>query len=186
MDAYKLRVKIGAAEFEAEGAENTVKAQFEEFKALLASPGAQEKHTTGASMRADNRANHEPDTVTGERNTELPHGFERLFGVDEKNGRKAVTLRLLPQGEDRESVALLLLLWGFKRKFSEDRVRVTLLKEVLERSGLTVSRVDRLADKAQRGGLVLKGGKAKGGTYALTNTGHARAEQEFKQLIEQM
>ena len=106
--------------------------------------------------------------------------------MDDSYGRKAVTLRLLPQGEDREWVALLLLLWGFKRKFGEERIRVTVLKDVLERSGLTIDRVDRVADKPQRNGLLLKGGKAKGGTYALTNTGQARAEQEFKQLLEQM
>ena len=43
-----------------------------------------------------------------------------------------------------------------------------------------------LEDFSKRGGLVLKGGKAKGGTYALTNTGQARAEQEYRQLLEQM
>jgi len=187
VDAYKLRVKIGAAEFEAEGAEDTVKAQFEEWKSLLAVPTGPQAQALVPPASAENGANQQVATFTAEQTgADVPQGFERLFAVDDKNSKKAVTLRLLPQGEDRDSAALLLLLWGFKRKFGEDRIRVTLLKEVLERSGLTVGRVDRLADKAQRNGLVLKGGKAKGSTYALTNTGQARAEQEFKQLLEQM
>jgi len=186
VDAYKLRVKIGAAEFEAEGAEDTVKAQFEEFKSLLAAPTGPQAQTLVTPAPAGNGANQRGATVTAEQTEDVPQGFERLFAVDDSYGRKAVTLRLLPQGEDREWVALLLLLWGFKRKFGEERIRVTVLKDVLERSGLTIDRVDRVADKPQRNGLLLKGGKAKGGTYALTNTGQARAEQEFKQLLEQM
>ncbi len=179
MDGYKLRVKIGAAEFEAEGPEEAVKAQFEEFKTLLAVP-------TGPQVQPPAPTGNGSGQSTAEQTADVPQGFERLFAVDAKNGKNTVTLRLLPQGEDRDWVALLLLLWGFKRKFREDRVRVTTLKEVLERSGVTVGRVDRVADKPQRGGLVLKGGRAKGGTYALTNTGQARAEQEYKQLVEQM
>ena|SRR6266446_1783473 len=180
MDAYKLRVKIGAAEFDAEGPEEAVKAQFEQFKTLLDSVPP-----TGPQVQPAPTGNGSGQS-TAEQTADVPQGFERLFAVDAKNGKNTVTLRLLPQGEDRDWVALLLLLWGFKRKFGEDRVPVTTLKEVLERSGVTVGRVDRVADKPQRGGLVLKGGRAKGGTYALTNTGQARAEQEYKQLVEQM
>jgi len=114
MDAYKLRVKIGGAEFEAEGAEDTVKAQFDEFKLLVSA------QAPIAPVTASKSTNQQPATFTADQSLEVPQGFERLFNADEKNGKKAVTLRLLPQGEERDSVTLLLLLWGFKRKFGED------------------------------------------------------------------
>ena len=180
-DGYKLRVRIGNAEFEAEGAEETVREQFAEFQRLLAQPVAPAVFKKG------------PDTPVTDSDgrvlTEQPADlqvFDRLFSVDEKSGRRMVSLRFLPQGDDRDWVAMLLILLAGKRVLGEDRVQVTTLKGMLERSGVTVDRVDRIAEKPRKGGFVLKGGKAKGSTYALTNTGQARAEQELQHMLSQM
>lgn len=53
-------------------------------------------------------------------------------------------------------------------------------------SGLTIDRLDRAIVRHKASGFVLKGGKGKGGTYRLTNTGAARAEDMARILFEQL
>jgi len=181
MDTYKLRIKIGMAEFEAEGPEETVKQQFEEFKQLLDHPHAR----AGAKTASGNGASELEATPSGASVADLA-GLDRLFTLADKAGKKSVSLRFLPQGEDREATAILLLLLAHERLVGDERLRVTALKEALETSGLTLARVDRIADKPLRRGLLLKGGKAKGGFYSLTNTGRTRANEELKRMLDQM
>jgi len=182
MDTYKLRMKIGTAEFEAEGSEETVRQQFEEFKALLDHPA----HTSAGSSAPKENGGAQTEAPATKLKSPDVTGLDRLFAVDEKNGKKAVSLRFLPQGDDHGSTAALLILLAHEKLVGEESVRVTALKEDLERSGLTLSRVDRLVEKPRRQGLLLKGGKAKGGTYALSNTGRIRAAEELKKLLEQV
>jgi hypothetical protein len=181
MDTYKLKIKIGTAEFEAEGPEETVKQQFEEFKKLLDHPHAR----AGAKTTSGNGSSESEAPAAGAGGGDLA-GLERLFADADRAGKKSVSLRFLPQGDDREATAILLLLLGHERLVGDQRMRVTALKEALEKSGLTLARVDRIADKPLRRGLLMKGGKAKGGTYTLSNTGRARAMEEVQRMLEQM
>src|SRR3989442_2638057 len=174
MDAYRLRVKIGTSEFEAEGPEQMVKEQFEEFKRLIEPRGG------GASVRSHGAA---PAATNGDSHQEtapeLPEGYERMFQVEVRNGRKFVRLHFLPTGEGREAVALRLVLLGYRKVLNEDRVRVTTLLEALRSSGLPLQRLDGHAAGGIQEGLLLKGGTGKGGTYGLSVTGVKRAEEEL-------
>ena len=177
MDAYKLRVKIGTAEFEAEGPEQMVKEQFAEFKKMIeprpsnagpAAPGAMPNGHRDSGLETAH---------------ELPPGYERMYQVEERSGRRFVKLHFLPTGEGREAVALRLVLLGYRKALSEDRVRVTTLLEALRGSGLPLQRLDGYAAEAINQGLLLKGGTGKGGTYGLSVTGVKRAEEELAEML---
>ena len=179
MEPYKLRVKIGTHEFEAEGPVKTVQEQFKSWKALIESlPSSNE----GAPERVPG---HIPSSHVSEiRTPEGPATSLDVFDHDDK--RKLVTLRVHPTGENRDADAALLILYGYKEIEARDEVPVTKLKDALEVSGLRPDRVDRTLTPHIRGGLILKAGRAKGGKYRLTNTGHSKARQMVNELFEKM
>jgi hypothetical protein len=177
MDAYKLRVKIGNAEFEAEGPEQMVNERFEEFKRLIEPRGG------GAPGRSPGAGPAVTNGDSYETPPELPPGYERTFQVEVRNGRRFVRLHFLPVGEGREAVALRLVLLGYRKVLGEDRVRVTTLLDALRSSGLPLQRLDGYAADAIREGLLLKGGTGKGGTYGLSVTGVKRAEEELVEML---
>jgi hypothetical protein len=177
MDAYRLRVKIGTAEFEAEGPEQMVKEQFEEFKRMIEPRGSGPgPATTSATPNGSREASSETAYA-------LPLGYERMYQVEERSGRRFVKLHFLPTGEGREAVALRLVLLGYRKVLNEDRVRVTTLLETLRGSGLPIQRLDLYAGEAVNQGLLLKGGTGKGGTYGLSVTGLKRAEEELAEML---
>ncbi|MBA3355288.1 MAG: hypothetical protein H0U18_04985 [Pyrinomonadaceae bacterium] len=177
MESQKLRIKIGEHEFEAEGPAEQVAAQFEAWKELV------------ASLPKDTNGSHAPRTPSGRlpknvTEVQTPDGFAvpwDVFEVDEK--RKLVTLKVLPTGEDREAVALLLLLFGHRKTFEQQEVLATRLIEAMQVSGFKQVRVDRTLAKFVNAGLVLNSGQRKGSKYRLTNTGYARAEEEARELF---
>lgn len=185
MSAYRLRVRIGGAEFEAEGEEAIVRQEFADWKELVgvtpataqAAAGAAE---AGGSRSADILSKAAPTNGAGLNAEEL----RKLLSNDE--ARKLISLKFLPQGDDRASTAMLLILLGYKKLTGTDEVAVTQLKSALAQSGLVIDRVDRDAATPLLGELVLKGGKAKGGRYKLTNSGVLRAESEARKLLEQI
>lgn len=161
METYKLHIKVGPHEFQGEGTEESVKSAFEDWKALIAShakPDAAPSTQNSAGSVRDQRS--------------LDNGQqEKLFLHDGK--KRITTLRVLPRGENRD--ALLLVLLGFKQVQGQDEVPVTQLKPALKQSGCNVDRVDAVAAKHLRDGLINKGGMGKGGRYSLTNSGVERA-----------
>jgi hypothetical protein len=177
MENYKLRVRIGDAEFEAEGPEATVKEQFAEFQKLVAQP---------VVPRSPSSENNGGARVETDGPTPVPAAYEALYDVEERGRTKHIKLRFLPTGDRRDVAALLLVLLGYKVVAGLDRVRVTTILDALRRSGLPLRRIDRVAEGPQRDGLLLKGGTGKGGTYALTVTGQRRAEAELGTLHQMM
>jgi hypothetical protein len=173
MGSTKLRVKVGVHEFEADGPPEEVRAQFEVWKQLI-SGGAGSAGTHGG--------------ITGNAATPQRQQRERgddkhldLFRVDLERG--LVTLQVHPTGDQRDADAALLILYGYKECMDGfDSVPVTRLKESLSVSGLQPDRIDRTVAPHLSNGLVLKGGRAKGSTYRLTNTGHRRAEELARTL----
>jgi len=175
METYKLRIKIGNAEFEAEGPEQTVKEQFEAFKLLVES-----------SPRGVNTTAKQPST-------EPLQAYEPLEAMDSEDLRRlylfsksgdSLSLAFPPQGKDRQQQALLLILYGFKMLLGQDDASVGALKDSLEQSGFVVERVDRLAFPLTKAGLVWKGGKkGRGGKYRLTNLGVSQAQSVAKELL---
>lgn len=173
METFRLRVKIGPHEFEAEGPKESVTAQYESWKALIASTPA----TTS-------QVNKVVAAAIGVRTRE---GFSApwdIFDVEDK--RKLVTLRVHPTGETRDADAVLLILYGYRQTFQQEDVPVTKIKESLRVSGLRPERVDRTAAPHVRAGLLLKAGRGKGGKYRLTNTGFAQADEMARSLFERL
>jgi len=182
MSTYKLRVKLGAHEFEAEGPVEAVKKQFESWQKLIASITA----TAPATATLQGTAS---STIPVSRVTEIrtPAGYAGpldVFNVDDK--RKIVTLQAHPTGENKEADAGLLILYGYKEIEKRDDVPVTKLKESLAVSGLRPNRIDRALAPHSRAGFILKAGRGKGGKYRLTNTGYAKAQQMVYELFEKM
>lgn len=179
MDTYKLRVKIGIHEFEAEGPAEVVKAQFEDWKTLVSSmpSSAAAPHVSDPAKRLLSR-------VTEVQTSEGPAVPWDIFNSDEK--RKLLTLRVHPTSDTRDADAALLILYGYKQYYQQDEVLVTKLKESLEVSGLRPDRIDRILGVHAKAGLVLKTGRAKGGKYRLTNTGFNRADEMARELFAQL
>jgi hypothetical protein len=184
MSAYKLRIKIGQHEFEAEGEESTVKAQFEEFKSIIAVPAHQEKPANNLPP-AVTQNGHQPNpgNVSPPASTLLADRLNRIVRVEGKN---PITLSALPRGEGREGDAVLVLLLAYKAFWQQDEMAGARLLDGLQRSGYNVERVDRVMDQFIEGSepLIMRSGVRRGVRYRLTTRGYARATELAQELVE--
>ena len=170
MADHKLKVRVGAHEFEAEGSQESVERQFQMWKELIVAAPA------GPTLAS-------PPPLTGQT---LPpqgqtqgDGFEKLF---RKEGL-VVMLAVLPNGgDDRETNAALLVLLGQKLLVGEDQITGTRLMQGLNRSGINVERVDRMFGDIM-GQYVIRSGVRKAVRYRLTTLGLNRAQEIAKELL---
>lgn len=185
MENYKLRVKVGLFEFEAEGPEESVKAQFLEFKDMIVQlppqpnsappPATPPAASPNLSVGSPSANSHAPLA-------EYLKGIDRLFYVDIKGD--AITLKIHPVGEDRHRDAMLLILYAYKIFKNTEEVSVMDIKKSLQQSGLLgKDRIDRVAENYRKKQYILKGGSGKGGKYRLTNTGENKAVDIIKNLL---
>lgn len=179
MGPYKLRIKIGAHEFEADGEADTVKQQFEEFKTLIADYSNAALDSRTAEVPPLNL----PPAVP-------PVGIaiaERLSKVVKVDAKKPLVLSALPQGQNREGDAALVLLLAYKVFRQQELVGGAALLDGMKTSGYTIARVDRpLMQKlveAQPSPFVLRSGKKRGVTYRLTTPGEARAREVAEEIL---
>lgn len=182
-DTLKLRLKVGIHEFDAEGPAAEVNARLEIWKDLIlnmpphsvaprpAYASTMESRGTPLPLAAaDSDANEQPKN---------PYAA-RVFSDDER--RDLLTLRVHPSGESKDADAVLLLVYGYGEMRGMEDVPVTKLTRSITMSGLRGNRIDRLAGEHVRANLITKHGAGKGGKYALTNTGRARAEKLVEEL----
>ena len=166
-DTLRLRMKIDAHEFEAEGPRDAVVAQLETWKHLagLAS-------RTPASVAAAVSAAGDPDPALGQ-----------LFAVDAD--QKLVTLRASLRGRRRNANAALLLLFGCGTLVAAGNgaeVAPARLAAALRASGYRLKRVDRALAPHLAAGFVQRGGRRKQPTYTLTVSGHQYAAALVRHL----
>lgn len=201
MDSYKLFVRVGNAEFKAIGPEATVREQFDSFlNALSAIPTTQ---NLAAAVKPKKQMAGAAATVGGVVESGLPAGYHEQFDddtdldsdVDEagqplskeliarayRTDGDAVSLRVLPQGNDSAAEAILLLIYGFQTIRNENEVGALELTEAARRSGITLSRIDRTI--ARMTGLIRKGGRKRGTRYQLTNPGINRSEELLMEMF---
>lgn len=166
---YKLQVKIGAAEFTAEGPEDAVKEQFQQFlSAVNQSPAA----ATTPKQQPPKAANGSPPVVPS------PEVLQRAFTTD---SRGIVSLQILPETSDRNADTVLLSIYGFHQVGQLESVPATQLMDAVERTGLGLDRLDRtLAQYIPR--FIRRGGVRRGTRYSLTNQGKAHAAQLLAEL----
>ena len=169
MDNYKLKIKIGSHEFEAEGPASIVQSQFEAFKELI------------ANAKFDNGANNQIEATqtsfdTINNATEIPLMLDKITQIDER----IVSLTARP--ETIEDAALVILL-GQRTFRSNDSVTGSEVIDGLRQSGLAVSRVDWRLEKLASQGLIIKIGSNRASRYRLTNQGVNKAQGVARALI---
>jgi hypothetical protein len=165
---HRIKVKLGDAEFEAEGAEDKVQAQYDQFLAACThvSPKTGNKPPLG---KQDAREAADLDDAM------IAKAFElRSDGV--------VTLRRRPPDTMESADKIALLLYGYRRLKNEEHVLATQLLRAASLSGLGIERIDRAAD-AYMPTFIMRGGQKKGTNYLLTTQGIGKAAELAMQLL---
>lgn len=168
MNPTKIRMKIGANEFEAEGDASIVQSQFEAFKSLVESVPRQ--------IAKSNDAN----ATDVQQNQSLSQTY--LSKIMHVSGR-VVSLTALPTST--EDAALLVIL-GNKDLRNNPSVTGQEIGDGLAQSGRPVPRVDRIMEKALADAQVLKTGVRRATRYRLTNQGLVKAQAIADELIKSL
>jgi hypothetical protein len=162
MSEYRLRIKVGDHEFEAEGPADAVAKQFSDFKELIAILPSKSPDIVLHDIVPD-------PTRTA---SSLPGPASNLTKIFRVDGR-IVSLVAKPNSE---SDAGLLVLLGQKALRENEASTGSEVKDGLEESGYNALRVDRMMDGFVAEGLVLINGKNRGKRYRLSNPGLVKAQ----------
>jgi hypothetical protein len=165
MDTYKLKIRVGDHEFEAEGPVEVVQAQFAEFRDLLNSiPTKPKEPEPPAAPLSDDPV---VDNIT--KLPALPHlPLEKILKVE---GRK---VSLTAQCETVDEAVLLILLGQMEFRANQEVTGAEIM-DGLKQSGWVLDRVDKTLDKLSREGNVHTMGVHRGRRYRLTNLGKRTA-----------
>jgi hypothetical protein len=174
---YRLKVRFGNNEFEAEGNESSVREQFASFLefANTAGTGSTIGHTNGVERNGSEGAQ--------EHQSDADADIEGLWGRAYKRQGDQLSLHVLPQTKFQNPDALLLLLYGYQTLMRLDSVKSTDLMESAKQSGLRIDRIDRNLPRSHMA-FVIKGGNGKGSRYSLNNRGLAHAQEMLEALFE--
>jgi hypothetical protein len=166
---YRLKVRVGESEFEAEGPEETVKSQFVMFLSALNATSASHGSASDAGKGSDGgrRAAPENDDLLGNAM------WGRFYKQEDDGG---VSLKVLPNTENVNADALVLLLYGFLMLRKQDTVGSTDLLAMAKKSGLRIDRIDRNIP-ATYSRYINRGGTRKGCRYSLNNQGQIFGQQ---------
>jgi hypothetical protein len=171
---YKLRIKIGDAEFEAEGPQDVVQKAFEKFLgATERAPSIPAKKPYADEMK--------PPSHDATEGGPIDSGIlQRMFDVDPK--RQIVSLRVLPPvGPNRACDAGILILYGAQTQLRVAALPVTRFKAGLLKSGVQFNRVNNMM--APYSQIIIKGGTGVGGKYSLNNQGIVQAENLIRKIF---
>lgn len=172
VESYKLKIKIGEHEFEAEGPVDIVQDQFATFRDLIA---------TFPGRRAEEAA---PPEIQPERDgggaiaTGSPTGLalEKISRVD---GR-VISLTVTPASVQEAVLVILLCQRHFR---SNDSVTGGEIMDGLRQSGHIAARADYVLDKMAAEGLVIRIGIGRARRYPLTNAGVTKAQESAKAFL---
>lgn len=172
---HKVRIKIGANEFEAEGDKATVEEQARQFFALMAAAPAAPVSPAGGA------ASQQPPSDPGANNLGVAASQAAMDGAFQVEG-DLISLRVLPKSQSYAADTLLMLLYGHKVMRDEGEVLGGKLMKEARQSGLKIDRVDRVIDLHSE--FIIKGGARKGARYGLNNRGIAKAKEMLEKLRE--
>lgn len=182
MEAFRLKLKVGPHEFEAEGSQESVEKQLAIWRDLIASPSATPPVVASPppppapapqAPGAPSAPQPTPPVADPERVS-----LDRLFRHD---GR-VVSLTALPTGDNRTADAALLITYGQRVYNGKELVTGQEVMDGLEQSGLTIERIDRSWGPHQDVN-VIRTGTRRGVRYRLTNPGNARAKEIVRDLL---
>jgi len=169
METHRIKVKLGDAEFDAEGKPEAVQAQYDAFLKLVAARPKPEPEPAPKQNLAQ---------VKGISIEIADVALDRIFRRGD-----VLSLAALPNGEGREADAMLALLYGYAKLQNEQSVTGTMLRKSALVSGVNIERADRVMN-----GLipdfVMAGGVKKAKRYQLNNQGLARAESVIRTLLQ--
>jgi hypothetical protein len=174
---YRLKIRIGQHEFEAEGPTDAVQQQFQAFKELIANlpslnPSAEQAESTQRQ-----------EITKPERKAQPLDGIfivNNLPKIMQMDGR-VISLTVPP---DEVSDAVLLILYGQKELRQNDSVSGFEILEGIKNTGrFSVTRVDRILEGLATAGVVIVIGEHRAKRYRLTNAGFARAIEVADSLI---
>lgn len=163
MSEYRLKIKIGEHEFEADGPAEAVTKQFADFKELVAAQ----------PPRAPDIVLH--DIVPNPTSLPNPEYMTKLF----RSEGRTISLTANPANE-RDAVLLILL--GQKETRENETVTGGDIKEGLALSGFRPPRVDRILERLSADGLILISGSNRGKKYRLSNPGLVKAQALASEL----
>jgi hypothetical protein len=166
MSEYRLKIKIGNHEFEAEGPADAVAKQFSDFKEIISKIPDLPIVVAAAPVLADAAA---PGPAAS---GPLPPPVSALNKIFRVEGR-VISLTALPGSENE---AALLVMLGQKELRDNDAATGSEVKDGLELSGFKPGRIDRTMERFVADGLVLTMGRNRGRKYRLTNQGLVRAQ----------
>ena len=167
MDSYRLKVRLGVSEFEAEGPEAAVKEQFAAWLAAVNATPAAKADTSEDRPRRTDEAGNASDAPPPSKGL-----IDRLFRQDKAG---VVSLRKMPNGASVAD-AIMLILYGYHVLSEEQGILGGRIRIGLKDSGFSgVERLDRGTGLDPN--LVTYDGKKSGRRYTLTNPGLTRAEE---------
>jgi hypothetical protein len=173
-DSYRLKIKLGADEFEAEGPIQVVQSQFAAFKELVEARARVAATQPAVVIPAP------APTVEATQKPEAPAITERLDKIMQLSDR-IVSLTARPNSTDD---AVLLLLYGQKMLRQNDAVTGSeIIQGANATGGLAIVRADRVLDKLSANGDVIIIGEHRSRRYRLTNAGFAKARQIATDLL---
>src|SRR5579863_369223 len=172
---YRLKIKVGPHEFEAEGSAEDVREQFQAFKEMIAvvpvTP-APNPQTTPPPVPIT-------DGATPEK-TDVPSGDLALSKIMKLEGR-TISLTVRPKTLVE---AILLILLGQKLLRQNDSVTgAEILDGLKTTGGLAFGRIDRVMENIGKDGDVIVTGENRGKRYRMTNAGVAKARRLAAELI---
>lgn len=176
-ESYRLKVKLGDYEFDAEGPHDVVQAQFEAFQGLVTSiPRSVPAPTPPVSPLV------QEETSNGIRSNILDvAAIDAALSTIMKVENRIVSLTVPPKAVDD---AVLLVLYGQKMMRNNESVTGGEIVDGLTATGgLDVGRSDRLLERVARNGDVIMIGERRGKRYRLTNAGANKARQVAASLI---
>jgi hypothetical protein len=164
-ESHRIKVKFGDAEFEAEGAEDKVQAQYDQFLAALERVGPR------PAPKTENRSQ-TPQSLDDA-------SMARIFQLREDD---LVVLKVHPPETMNEADRVTLLLYGCRRLKNQEHVLATQLLRAARLSGLGLDRIDR-AVESYIPEFVMREGQRKGTTYNLTTRGMTKAQEVAAVLL---
>jgi hypothetical protein len=177
MEPFRLRLKIGPHEFEAEGDQDTVERQFALWRELVSSPAASPPTLPSPPPPPPEASTAAPAPLVASEGQAVP--FDKLFRHD----GELVSLSALPNGDHREPDAALLLLLARRHYLAEELVTGGRLRQGLMESGINVDRVDRMLEEYMNN-YVIRSGQNRAVRYRLTNPGRTRAMELARTLAD--
>jgi len=176
MEPFRLKLKVGQHEFEAEGEQESVERQFAMWRDLIASPSAQPPASAPPPAPAITTpaVDSPPLGVVADPRTE----FDKIF----RHEGRIVSLTIIPNGPQKMADAALLMLLGQQIYNGDDLVTGGQVLDGLKRSGISVERADRVFGEHMDQN-VIRIGAHRGVKYRMTNPGVARAKELARGLV---